>query len=798
MEYEEIFTGTVKEFQSKFKEIQDGYEGTEDPGYLGYIFEDTEEAELLREQFSSLAGREQIEIIKPDPDELKNSETEILDMGREIISNMSAEISVKLDLLDSKYTRSGESIPELENFIKDSKDAIGKLESDDLDQIKKSRDELEAIEIGLSENIKELDQKKRPPSPTPKPPSPTPKPPSPTPKPPSPTPKTVPIRILDENEFKVMTYNVEFDDRQTERFDAIAEVINFESPDILAIQEGGWIYGFDRITLDGYENGDNVVASRNKNSRTILYYNSQKFTKLGEAVKSDPRGISGTKLEHINTGKVLCVVSFHLEHYPGTEFPDGKNSTEKTRSLFQEILRDLRYQIGDHVILMGDSNEFFQNILEESKKEDMNANPDPFKIAVSGGYQVSINFRDGEQKSCCVPISVQRANPGTGVYAYRSDIIGSDLENFDVELSKKELEMSKKEVFSDHRPIIGYFKLEDDRPGEYEFFEYNGGRSDRENKSRFGFRKTGESQLYECRVDVSDQSLKDFFTTLMNMKGVTVAIVTYNEEFAIVGFLDYLFNGDKSKIREIVISTPRNNTSSGNGPNKNKQLNWLKRKYVVSDNSQIVLVDDSDPNIKSAKTDARPAFRTLQVYTDENFSNRKESEIFNMIYENGDKKFIAGFDFDDTLVHGHAYYKITDPMIKEGDASPQEFARRFSATDMGSDPLPTSSGERIRIADGERDNKDYKYVPQPIGYENYTQVKSVKNLSDILLRLSVDSGREDKIREKMREALSQKPRRINMGSPLKLRRENKKLNEIRRQRSERMSKIRKLKTSSSK
>jgi hypothetical protein len=164
-----------------------------------------------------------------------------------------------------------------------------------------------------------------------------------------------------------------------------------------------------------------------------------------------------------------------------------------------------------------------------------------------------------------------------------------------------------------------------------------------------------------------------------------------------------------------------------------------------------------------------------------------------MIYENGDKKFIAGFDFDYTLVHGHAYNTIASSLVADVNGR-EKFARIFSATDRGSNPLPASGGERMRIADGERDNKDYKYVPQPVGYENYTQVKSVKNLSDMLLRLNVDSRREDKLREKMREALAQRTQGASLKSPLKLKRENKKLNEIRKQKSDRMKKIKKLKT----
>jgi hypothetical protein len=638
MEYNEIFTGTVKEFQSKFKEIPEGYDGTEDPGYLNYIFEDSEEAELLRNEFSSLAGGEPIETIKPDPDELKNSESEILSVGRDMISTMSGEISRKLDILEGKYQRSGFSLADLDNFIKDSRDSIGKLAYNDLGGIKDSKNKLDSVEAGLVVNEKVLEEEgaKTPPvpaaptpdpnaptpdpnaptpdpnaptpdpnAPTPDPNAPTPDPNAPTPDPNAPTPpspKTVPIRILGENEFKVMTYNVEFDDKNQDRFNSIAEVINFENPDILAIQEGGWIYGFDRIVLNGYQNGEDVIASNNPNSKSILYYNKDKFEKIGGATESRPRGISGMRLRHKNTGKIFCAVSFHLDHYASNTNFKGTNNRNKTKILFENFLKDLQYRPGDHVILMGDSNEFYQDILGKDRVKDMGSSPDPFKIT-TGGYQIDINFKDGEDKSCCVPVVAQRTNIGTGFYAYRADIIGSDLESFDVELSKKELEMAKSNVVSDHRPVIGYFKVKDDKPGEYEFFEYNGGRSDRENKSRFGFRKTGESQLYECRVDVSDQSLKDFFMTLMNMRGVTVAIVTYNYRFAIQGFLDYLFSNNSSVADQIKISVPEDVGDRGdvlNSGTKNPQLEKLKTENGIQTNSQIVLVDDSPDNIKSA------------------------------------------------------------------------------------------------------------------------------------------------------------------------------------------------------
>ena len=168
-----------------------------------------------------------------------------------------------------------------------------------------------------------------------------------------------------------MIYNVLYKSFVFEKFkkngNNIIKLINKESPDLLVLNECSPIVPnknigiskhFNKIKLKNYKK--NVTYHAKNNNGTLIYW-SNKFKKIKESKgisifedgidNSYERPCIGVKLIHINSNKTFIIIGVHLDHYVNNHY---------YKKGIYKILKELKFNKNDNILIMGDHNEFYE------------------------------------------------------------------------------------------------------------------------------------------------------------------------------------------------------------------------------------------------------------------------------------------------------------------------------------------------------------------------------------------------------------------------------------------------------
>ncbi len=217
-----------------------------------------------------------------------------------------------------------------------------------------------------------------------------------------------------------MSYNIDFKNKTFAKLKNRENIINIiarENPDIVGLQEAEWLNP-DKEPLKSMDNLNNMGGfaiknnGGNSNYTSMILFNRNKFIKVSEVYKNlHNRGINVIKLEHKKTKKHIIVINVHLDHmWNGTHFK-GKNEIRKTIKLLNDAIKEINYNKGDHIIFMGDTNEFYLEFTNVKKYK--------FPLELDN----NINFwMVNAGKTCC-------RNDPKEVLDYKSDVFGTNNQN---------------------------------------------------------------------------------------------------------------------------------------------------------------------------------------------------------------------------------------------------------------------------------------------------------------------------------------------------------------------------------
>lgn len=191
--------------------------------------------------------------------------------------------------------------------------------------------------------------------------------------------------------------------------------------DLICLQESSWDLPVNDFTII-----DDIKGKGRKYTSKVFFKNTV-FNLVDTFNYNYTRGIVCCRLQHITTGDFFVIINFHLEHFP-------KNNIIITLKIIEDLLGGINFQSSEHLIIMGDCNEFYQNFIKKYKQ--------PVKL--SNFSAPHIYFKDGGS-SCCDENGIN--------FNYISDIIGSN---------KKE-NLKNVRVFnpgpnhSDHLPLLAEY-----------------------------------------------------------------------------------------------------------------------------------------------------------------------------------------------------------------------------------------------------------------------------------------------------------------------------------------------------
>ena len=253
-----------------------------------------------------------------------------------------------------------------------------------------------------------------------------------------------------ENKIKVMTYNINsFNINKSKNQKNIEELIKKENPDILSVQEAYWNLNLNSIY-------DKVVSQQKyKYYSTQIFFKKDLFKKLQHNKYNFNRGITCLKLRHKISNQVIIIIAFHFDHFYNSSLK-GSNTITKTIGYFKKILDDIQFNNDSHhLILLGDSNEFYERFL---KYRNNNLYNFPLKWR-SNTYEIW--FKDGGP-TCC-------SNSGRRL-KHISDIIGTN--NKDQLLNLK-IGSKWGDKYSDHVYVTATYSLQNVKKSNEEVWAYD-------------------------------------------------------------------------------------------------------------------------------------------------------------------------------------------------------------------------------------------------------------------------------------------------------------------------------------
>lgn len=221
---------------------------------------------------------------------------------------------------------------------------------------------------------------------------------------------------------------------------------------------------YKKINLHKYGDPSSTVFYYDKNGEgdmgSVLYWDTRVFelyapqsrpgrieifkdrTMSSEDTKSSTnrRYCISVRLKHKATGKPITVIGVHLGH-------DVKSNNPHLSNGLEYLLEACGYEYGDSIILMGDFNEFCDNITKLSK------NGFTFKFR---GDNIKLDLRQ-KQPTCCGIANVLN-HPGS--YNKYLDLLFTNIDNLETMVLKTSSDKglsSKDSVASDHYPVIATF-----------------------------------------------------------------------------------------------------------------------------------------------------------------------------------------------------------------------------------------------------------------------------------------------------------------------------------------------------
>ena len=267
--------------------------------------------------------------------------------------------------------------------------------------------------------------------------------------------KKPPIVEDSDNTLKLMSYNVDFKNESKSAFKNRLNIVNIiarENPDIIGLQEAKW-FNRSNEPLKSMNILKNMGGFAIKNDggdpnyTSMVLFNQNKFILVSQLDKNlHNRGVNVVKLEHIKTKKHIIVINAHLDHmWNGANFK-GINEIRKTIELLYNATEEIKYNKGDHIIFMGDTNEFYEEFTD-AKKYD-------FPIKLDNNIKF---WMVNAGKTCC------RNNP-KGTLDYKSDVFGTNNQNLLTTLDSGkrlgEWGISGSNPLSDHTWITAKYNLD--------------------------------------------------------------------------------------------------------------------------------------------------------------------------------------------------------------------------------------------------------------------------------------------------------------------------------------------------
>jgi hypothetical protein len=267
--------------------------------------------------------------------------------------------------------------------------------------------------------------------------------------------KKPPIVEDSDNTLKLMSYNVDFKNESKSAFKNRLNIVNIiarENPDIIGLQEAKW-FNRSNEPLKSMNILKNMGGFAIKNDggdpnyTSMVLFNQNKFILVSQLDKNlHNRGVNVVKLEHIKTKKHIIVINAHLDHmWNGANFK-GINEIRKTIKLLYNATEEIKYNKGDHIIFMGDTNEFYEEFTNVKKYD--------FPIKLDNNIKF---WMVNAGKTCC------RNNP-KGTLDYKSDVFGTNNQNLLTTLDSGkrlgEWGTSGSNPLSDHTWITAKYNLD--------------------------------------------------------------------------------------------------------------------------------------------------------------------------------------------------------------------------------------------------------------------------------------------------------------------------------------------------
>ena len=242
---------------------------------------------------------------------------------------------------------------------------------------------------------------------------------------------------FDNKNIKLMTYNVNSYSKPKRQMNILNKILE-KNCDIIGLQEAFWFNPNSDSRFKNYRYVENDGGS--KYYKTMLLFNKTKFRLLDKdkdnvKINLHNRGVNVVKLEHIISKKQIIVINVHLDHMWNVKFK-GINKISVTINLLNNALNLINYQKGEHIIFMGDTNEFFTSFKKNSK------------FPLNLDYSVKLWLNDAGS-TCC-------SHSGKPL-SYSTDIFGSNNQSSLINLNAGD-KWGKE--YSDHTWVTAEYNLD--------------------------------------------------------------------------------------------------------------------------------------------------------------------------------------------------------------------------------------------------------------------------------------------------------------------------------------------------
>ena len=202
-----------------------------------------------------------------------------------------------------------------------------------------------------------------------------------------------------------MTYNVNLYSNSIQQLNILNKILE-KKCDIIGLQEAFWFNPKVESRFNMYNHVENDGGSNYYKS--IVLFNKAKFTLLDNVKKNlHNRGVNVLKLKDNKIGKTFVVINVHLDHMWNGINIKGKNQLRKTTQLLNDALKMINYQKGEHVIFMGDTNEYYSDF----KKK--------YGFPLDLDYSVKLWLKDAGL-SCCSKDKINKK------LEYMTDVMGTN------------------------------------------------------------------------------------------------------------------------------------------------------------------------------------------------------------------------------------------------------------------------------------------------------------------------------------------------------------------------------------